>query len=308
MINIIIGGCCCCRCHCHCNAVHCAVALHAHRLAMPCHPKKKRSRPRPTERSHAAIALLRFFNPALMIRSPPCLLPFAGPLTCARQTAVPKGQNQTKPRVRPSVLAAQRSLLRPLRRCCTPALSSPTPSLHTCSQLQLHHPRSSICRRYKASLLSGSGCCSPGALLFLGSGGMELGLSLGEAAAPDAAGRAAAPELGLGLGLGIGASAAGTGRGGEGGRGISRAAGTGTGWWAAPATPEPAVRLSLVSSSLGLQWPPSDAGESRVLVSSHSWFCLLGGAVTARPRRSSFFLQASVMQGVARRRRRAGST
>ncbi|XP_066326904.1 homeobox-leucine zipper protein HOX27-like [Miscanthus floridulus] len=86
---------------------------------------------------------------------------------------------------------------------------------------------------------------------------MELGLSLGEAPVPDAAGRAL-PELGLGLGVGIGASATGTGRGGEeGGRGISRAAG----WWAAaPATPEPAVRLSLVSSSLGLQWPPSDAG------------------------------------------------
>lgn len=86
---------------------------------------------------------------------------------------------------------------------------------------------------------------------------MELGLSLGDAAVPDA-GRAA-PELGLGLGIGIGSNAAGTGRG-------SKAAGTTgtTGWWAAPATPESAVRLSLVSS-LGLQWPPPDGGESRVL-------------------------------------------
>ncbi|CAO2211181.1 unnamed protein product [Urochloa humidicola] len=77
---------------------------------------------------------------------------------------------------------------------------------------------------------------------------MELGLSLGE---PDA-GRAA-PELGLGLGLG----AAGRGSGG-------RAGGAEARWWAAPvAEPEPAVRLSLVSSSLGLQWPPaSDSGRS----------------------------------------------
>ncbi|KAG0523906.1 hypothetical protein BDA96_07G163500 [Sorghum bicolor] len=90
---------------------------------------------------------------------------------------------------------------------------------------------------------------------------MELRLSLGEAAVPDA-GRAAVPELGLGLGVGIGASAAaGTGRREEGGTGSRAATGTGTRWWAAPATPEPAaVRLSLVSSSLGLQWPPSDAG------------------------------------------------
>jgi len=106
---------------------------------------------------------------------------------------------------------------------------------------------------------------------------MELRLSLGEAAVPDA-GRAAVPELGLGLGVGIGASAAaGSGRREEGGTGNRAAPGTGTGtgtrWWAAPATPEPAaVRLSLVSSSLGLQWPPSDAGESRrvLLVSSDS--------------------------------------
>ncbi|PUZ51818.1 hypothetical protein GQ55_6G220700 [Panicum hallii var. hallii] len=79
---------------------------------------------------------------------------------------------------------------------------------------------------------------------------MELGLSLGE---PDA-GRAG-PELGLGLGVGA------AGRGEDGGRG-SGAAGAGARWWAAPvAEPEPAVRLSLVSS-LGLQWPPasSDCG------------------------------------------------
>ncbi|RLN04260.1 homeobox-leucine zipper protein HOX27-like [Panicum miliaceum] len=79
---------------------------------------------------------------------------------------------------------------------------------------------------------------------------MELGLSLGE---PDA-GRAA-PELGLGLGVGA------AGRGEDGGRG-SAAAGPGARWWTAPvAEPEPAVRLSLVSS-LGLQWPPpsSDCG------------------------------------------------
>ncbi|CAL5012914.1 unnamed protein product [Urochloa decumbens] len=73
---------------------------------------------------------------------------------------------------------------------------------------------------------------------------MELGLSLGE---PDA-GRAP-PELGLGLGVG----AAGRGSGG-------RAAGAEARWWAAPvAEPEPAVRLSLVSSGLGLQWPPASA-------------------------------------------------
>ena len=114
---------------------------------------------------------------------------------------------------------------------------------------------------------------------------MELRLSLGEAAVPDA-GRAAVPELGLGLGVGIGASAAaGTGRREEGGTGSRAATGTGTRWWAAPATPEPAaVRLSLVSSSLGLQWPPSDAGETRrvLLVSSDFLVCLLGGACRDR--------------------------
>ncbi|CAL5005820.1 unnamed protein product [Urochloa decumbens] len=83
---------------------------------------------------------------------------------------------------------------------------------------------------------------------------MELGLSLGE---PDA-GRAA-PELGLGLGVGP------AGRGVEAGRGSGgRAAGAEARWWAAPvAEPEPAVRLSLVSSGLGLQWPPaSGSGRS----------------------------------------------
>ncbi|CAO2169345.1 unnamed protein product [Urochloa humidicola] len=77
---------------------------------------------------------------------------------------------------------------------------------------------------------------------------MELGLSLGD---PDA-GRAT-PELGLGLGV----SAAGRGSGG-------RAAGAEARWWAAPVVePEPAVRLSLVSSGLGLQWPPaSGSGRS----------------------------------------------
>lgn len=77
---------------------------------------------------------------------------------------------------------------------------------------------------------------------------MELGLSLGDAAMPDAA--RAAPELGLGFGVGIGAKAAGTGRGEEDKR-ESKTAGTRTGWWPAPATPESVVRLSLVSS-LGL--------------------------------------------------------
>ncbi|XP_062191055.1 homeobox-leucine zipper protein HOX27-like [Phragmites australis] len=85
---------------------------------------------------------------------------------------------------------------------------------------------------------------------------MELGLSLGEVAVADAG--KAAPELGLGLGVGVGA-----GRREEGGTG-SRVAGAGAGagarWWAA-ASPEPAVRLSLVSS-LGLQWPPSWSGRS----------------------------------------------
>ncbi|KAJ1268791.1 hypothetical protein BS78_07G160900 [Paspalum vaginatum] len=86
-----------------------------------------------------------------------------------------------------------------------------------------------------------SGCCF----------GMELGLSLGDAPVRDA-GRAA-PELGLGLGVGTAGS-------GEEGATASRAAR----WWAAPATPEPAVRLGLVSSTLlGLQWPPPDADAGR---------------------------------------------
>ncbi|KAF8654451.1 hypothetical protein HU200_061636 [Digitaria exilis] len=85
---------------------------------------------------------------------------------------------------------------------------------------------------------------------------MELGLSLGEATVTDA-GRAA-PELGLGLGVG------GAGRGEEdGGRG-SRAATSAARWWAAPvAEPEPAVRLSLVSSGLCLHWPPTTSHRGR---------------------------------------------
>ncbi|TVU05592.1 hypothetical protein EJB05_48760, partial [Eragrostis curvula] len=84
---------------------------------------------------------------------------------------------------------------------------------------------------------------------------MELGLSLGETAVADAAGRAA-PELGLGLGVGVSAV-----RREEGGSGsTAAAAAVGGRWWAA-ASPEPAVRLSLVSS-LGLQWPPSGSGRS----------------------------------------------
>jgi homeobox-leucine zipper protein len=77
---------------------------------------------------------------------------------------------------------------------------------------------------------------------------MELGLSLGEAAVADA-GRA--PELLLGLGVG-----AGTGDEGEKRR---REVTAGAGWWAAAASPEPSVRLSLVST-LGLRWP-SETGE-----------------------------------------------
>nr|CAB3483194.1 unnamed protein product [Digitaria exilis] len=85
---------------------------------------------------------------------------------------------------------------------------------------------------------------------------MELGLSLGEAAVAGT-GRGA-PELGLGLGVG------GAGRGEEdGGRG-SRAATSAAMWWAAPvAEPEPAVRLSLVSSGLGLHWPPTTSHSGR---------------------------------------------
>ncbi|GJN16014.1 hypothetical protein PR202_gb02964 [Eleusine coracana subsp. coracana] len=74
---------------------------------------------------------------------------------------------------------------------------------------------------------------------------MELGLSLGKAATAEA-GSAAAPELGLGLGVGAGRRV-------DAGTGTTVAAGSR--WWAA-ASPEPAARLSLVSS-LGLQWPPS---------------------------------------------------
>jgi homeobox-leucine zipper protein len=73
---------------------------------------------------------------------------------------------------------------------------------------------------------------------------MELGLSLGKAAV--------APELGLELGVGAGRRV-------EDGKGSAVAsAAVGGGWWAA--SPEPAHRLSLVSS-LGLQWPPSGSGE-----------------------------------------------
>jgi homeobox-leucine zipper protein len=79
---------------------------------------------------------------------------------------------------------------------------------------------------------------------------MELGLSIGKAAVADA-GRA--PELVLGLGVGVGA-----GRGEEGEK-RRREVAAGAGWWASAASPEPSVRLSLVSS-LGLRWP-SDTGE-----------------------------------------------
>ncbi|XP_062196832.1 homeobox-leucine zipper protein HOX27-like [Phragmites australis] len=90
---------------------------------------------------------------------------------------------------------------------------------------------------------------------------MDLGLSLGEAPAVADPGRAA-PELGLGLGVGVGAGA---GRREEDGRGSSVAgagagAGAGARWWEA-ASPEPAVRLSLVSG-LGIQWLPSGSGRS----------------------------------------------
>ncbi|KAM0887765.1 hypothetical protein ACQ4PT_028787 [Festuca glaucescens] len=80
---------------------------------------------------------------------------------------------------------------------------------------------------------------------------MELGLSLGEAAVADA-GRA--PELVLGLGVGVSA-----GRGEEGEK-RRREVAPGAGWWASAASPEPSVRLSLVST-LGLRWP-SETGRS----------------------------------------------
>ncbi|KAM0904147.1 hypothetical protein ACQ4PT_018197 [Festuca glaucescens] len=80
---------------------------------------------------------------------------------------------------------------------------------------------------------------------------MELGLSLGEAAVADA-GRA--PELLLGLGVGVGA------RTGEEGEKRRREVAAGAGWWASAASPEPSVRLSLVST-LGLRWP-SETGRS----------------------------------------------
>ncbi|KAL6644672.1 hypothetical protein ACP70R_016280 [Stipagrostis hirtigluma subsp. patula] len=81
---------------------------------------------------------------------------------------------------------------------------------------------------------------------------MELGLSLGEAPAARAA-----PELGLGLAVGVGAGRAveeaGRGRRADG------VGGPGARWWAS--SPEPAPRLSLVSS-LGLQWPSSGNGRA----------------------------------------------
>ncbi|XP_052164361.1 homeobox-leucine zipper protein HOX27 isoform X1 [Oryza glaberrima] len=85
---------------------------------------------------------------------------------------------------------------------------------------------------------------------------MELGLSLGDAVTVADGGR---PELVLGLGVGVGA---GVRRGEEEERG-RREDVVGAGRWAAmaAASPEPSVRLSLVSS-LGLHWP-SETGEWR---------------------------------------------
>ncbi|XP_047066368.1 homeobox-leucine zipper protein HOX27-like [Lolium rigidum] len=80
---------------------------------------------------------------------------------------------------------------------------------------------------------------------------MELGLSLGEAAVADA-GRA--PELLLGLGVGA--------RTGDEGEKRRREVAAGAGWWAAAASPEPSVRLSLVST-LGLRWP-AETGRSEL--------------------------------------------
>uniref|UniRef100_A0A0E0LVQ0 Homeobox domain-containing protein n=1 Tax=Oryza punctata TaxID=4537 RepID=A0A0E0LVQ0_ORYPU len=84
---------------------------------------------------------------------------------------------------------------------------------------------------------------------------MELGLRLGDAVAVADGGR---PELVLGLGVGVGAGAR---RGEEDERG-RRENLVGAGRWAAmaAASPEPSVRLSLVSS-LGLHWP-SETGRS----------------------------------------------
>jgi homeobox-leucine zipper protein len=85
---------------------------------------------------------------------------------------------------------------------------------------------------------------------------MELGLSLGDAVTVADGGR---PELVLGLGVGVGA---GVRRGEEEERG-RREDVVGAARWAAmaAASPEPSVRLSLVSS-LGLHWP-SETGEWR---------------------------------------------
>uniref|UniRef100_A0A0E0EM96 Homeobox domain-containing protein n=1 Tax=Oryza meridionalis TaxID=40149 RepID=A0A0E0EM96_9ORYZ len=82
---------------------------------------------------------------------------------------------------------------------------------------------------------------------------MELGLSLGDAVTVADGGR---PELVLGLGVGVGAGAR---RGEEDERG-RREDVVGAGRWAAmaAASPEPSVRLSLVSS-LGLHWPSETA-------------------------------------------------
>uniref|UniRef100_A0A0E0ID25 Homeobox domain-containing protein n=1 Tax=Oryza nivara TaxID=4536 RepID=A0A0E0ID25_ORYNI len=84
---------------------------------------------------------------------------------------------------------------------------------------------------------------------------MELGLSLGDAVTVADGGR---PELVLGLGVGVGA---GVRRGEEEERG-RREDVVGAARWAAmaAASPEPSVRLSLVSS-LGLHWP-SETGRS----------------------------------------------
>uniref|UniRef100_J3MTN3 Uncharacterized protein n=1 Tax=Oryza brachyantha TaxID=4533 RepID=J3MTN3_ORYBR len=93
---------------------------------------------------------------------------------------------------------------------------------------------------------------------------MELGLSLGEAVAvADGGGRA--PELVLGLGVGP--------RSGEEDEAWRREDGVGARRWAAAAaSPEPSVRLSLVSS-LGLHWASESVGVSRVFLKLCSFRC-----------------------------------
>lgn len=129
MINIIISGCCqlgpcCCPCcsRCHCNA-RCAV-LHLHAIAMPSEEKESTATAHGAERGHAMPSpspspiALRFFNPALMIRSP-LPAPFCRATHVRSSNRCPQGSKPIQtPGPRPPSLLRHSSA----------ELSSPTPT------------------------------------------------------------------------------------------------------------------------------------------------------------------------------------